>query len=176
MRGTARFSDVTRQAGLVRSGWGQGVCAGDYDNDGWIDLYLTYYGHNVLYRNGGDGSFVDVTRKTGLYTKRRLWGVGCSFLDYDRDSDLDLFVSNYIDFDPESAPRPGENSNCVWKGIPVMCGPRGLKGLPSNLYRNEGDGTFTDVSEQAGITAPEKDTDWAFWWRILTATPGPTST
>ena len=152
--GNGRFSDVTRQAGLVRSGWGQGVCAGDYDNDGWIDLYLTYYGHNVLYRNGGDGSFVDVTRKTGLYTKRRLWGVGCSFLDYDRDSDLDLFVSNYIDFDPESAPRPGENSNCVWKGIPVMCGPRGLKGLPSNLYRNEGDGTFTDVSEQAGITAP----------------------
>ncbi len=151
--GNGRFSDVTGQAGLVRSGWGQGVCAGDYDNDGWIDLYLTYYGHNVLYRNTGEGSFLDVTRKAGLYTKHRLWGVSCSFLDYDRDSDLDLFVTNYIDFDPESAPRPGENSNCLWKGIPVMCGPRGLKGLPSNLYRNEGDGTFTDVSEPAGITA-----------------------
>ncbi len=152
--GNGRFSDVTRQAGLVRSGWGQGLCAGDYDNDGWIDLYLTYYGHNVLYRNTGDGSFVDVTRKAGLYTNHRLWGVGCSFLDYDRDSDLDLFVSNYIDFDLESAPRPGENSNCLWKGIPVMCGPRGLKGLPANLYRNDGAGTFTDVSEQAGISAP----------------------
>ena len=151
--GNGRFSDVTGQAGLVRSGWGQGVCAGDYDNDGWIDLYLTYYGHNVLYRNTGEGSFADVTRKAGLYTKQRLWGVGCSFLDYDRDSDLDLFVTNYIDFDPVSAPRPGENSNCLWKGIPVMCGPRGLKGLPSNLYRNEGDGTFTDVSGPAGITA-----------------------
>lgn len=151
--GDGRFSDVTGQAGLVRSGWGQGVCAGDYDNDGWIDLYLTYYGHNVLYRNTGEGSFLDVTRKAGLYSKHRLWGVGCSFLDYDRDSDLDLFVTNYIDFDPVSAPRPGENSNCLWKGIPVMCGPRGLKGLPSNLYRNEGDGTFADVSEQAGITA-----------------------
>ena len=151
--GNGRFSDVTGQAGLVRSGWGQGVCAGDYDNDGWIDLYLTYYGHNVLYRNTGEGSFMEVTRKAGLYTKQRLWGVGCSFLDYDRDSDLDLFVTNYIDFDPVSAPRPGENSNCLWKGIPVMCGPRGLKGLPSNLYRNEGDGTFTDVSGPAGITA-----------------------
>lgn len=151
--GNGRFSDVTGQAGLVRSGWGQGVCAGDYDNDGWIDLYLTYYGHNVLYRNTGGGSFVDVTRKAGLYTKHRLWGVGCSFLDYDRDSDLDLFVTNYIDFDPVTAPRPGENSNCLWKGIPVMCGPRGLKGLPSNLYRNEGDGTFADVSGPAGITA-----------------------
>ena len=151
--GNGRFSDVTGQAGLVRSGWGQGVCAGDYDNDGWIDLYLTYYGHNVLYRNTGEGSFMEVTRKAGLYTKQRLWGVGCSFLDYDRDSDLDLFVTNYIDFDPVSAPRPGENSNCLWKGIPVMCGPRGLKGLPSNLYRNEGDGTFADVSGPAGITA-----------------------
>ena len=151
--GNGRFSDVTGQAGLVRSGWGQGVCAGDYDNDGWIDLYLTYYGHNVLYRNTGEGSFTDVTRKAGLHTKQRLWGVGCSFLDYDRDSDLDLFVTNYIDFDPETAPRPGENSNCLWKGIPVMCGPRGLKGLPSNLYRNEGDGTFADVSGPAGITA-----------------------
>ena len=151
--GNGRFSDVTGQAGLVRSGWGQGVCAGDYDNDGWIDLYLTYYGHNVLYRNTGEGSFTDVTRKAGLNTTQRLWGVGCSFLDYDRDSDLDLFVTNYIDFDPVSAPRPGENSNCLWKGIPVMCGPRGLKGLPSNLYRNEGDGTFTDVSGPAGITA-----------------------
>ena len=151
--GNGRFSDVTGQAGLVRSGWGQGVCAGDYDNDGWIDLYLTYYGHNVLYRNTGEGSFMDVTRKAGLDTKHRLWGVGCSFLDYDRDSDLDLFVANYIDFDPVSVPRPGENSNCLWKGIPVMCGPRGLKGLPSNLYRNEGNGTFADVSEPAGITA-----------------------
>ena len=152
--GNGRFIDVTRQAGLVRSGWGQGLCAGDYDNDGWIDLYLTYYGQNVLYRNTGDGSFVDVTRKAGLHTKNSLWGVGCSFLDYDRDSDLDLFVSNYIDFDPESAPRPGENSNCMWKGIPVMCGPRGLRGLPANLYRNDGDGTFTDVSEPAGISGP----------------------
>ncbi len=151
--GNGRFSDVTGQAGLVRSGWGQGVCAGDYDNDGWIDLYLTYYGYNVLYRNTGEGSFADVTRKAGLNTTQRLWGVGCSFLDYDRDSDLDLFVANYIDFDPVSAPRPGENSNCLWKGIPVMCGPRGLKGLPSNLYRNEGDGTFADVSGPAGITA-----------------------
>lgn len=145
------FTDVTTRAGLVRSGWGQGVCVGDYDNDGFDDLYVTYWGFNVLYRNNGDGTFADVSAKAGVAGSRRRWNTGCAFLDYDRDGHLDLFVANYIDFDPKTAPRP-ETGPCLYKGVPVACGPPGLPGAKNILYRNNGDGTFTDVSEKAGIT------------------------
>lgn len=144
------FTDVTRQAGLVRSGWGQGVCVGDFDNDGFDDLFVTYWGQNVLYRNNGDGTFSDVTKKAGLQTKTTLWGAGCAFLDYDGDGYLDLFVTNYIAFDPKTAPAKGSGS-CKYHGIPVNCGPQGLQPGRSWLYRNNGDGTFVDVTQPSGI-------------------------
>ena len=147
------FTDVTAQAGLQAVGWASGVCVGDYDNDGFEDLFCTSFGQNRLYRNNGNGTFTDVTKAAGLLDPRPRWGAGCSFLDYNRDGHLDLFVSNYIRFSFERAPVPGENSNCQWKGIPVVCGPRGLPQGRHSLYRNNGDGTFTDVTEQAGISA-----------------------
>ena len=144
------FTDVTRKAGLERSGWGQGCCVGDYNNDGWDDLFVSYYGQNVLYRNNGDGTFTDVTQKAGLAQSKTRWNSGCSFLDYDRDGHLDLFVANYIDFDIATAPLP-EVAGCAYKGITVACGPPGLQGGKNILYHNNGDGTFTDVSEKAGM-------------------------
>jgi enediyne biosynthesis protein E4 len=146
------FSDVTETAGLHAIGWACGVCVGDYNNDGFEDIFCTYFGQNILYRNNGNGTFSDVTKAAGLLNEQPRWGAGCSFLDYNRDGHLDLFVSNYIRFSIENAPVPGENTNCNWKGIPVECGPRGLPKGRHSLYRNNGDGTFTDVSEQAGIT------------------------
>jgi len=146
------FEDVTRRAGLVQTGWGQGACAGDYDNDGFDDLFVTYWGQNRLYHNRGDGTFDDVTVAAGLAAARRRWGAGCAFLDYDRDGRLDLFAANYIDFDLASAPVP-ESGLCRYKGIPVACGPPGLPGGKNVLYRNTGTGTFADVSDRAGITA-----------------------
>ncbi len=145
------FTDVTQHAGVGLSGWGQGVCAGDYDNDGWVDLFVTFWGHNVLLHNNGDGTFTDVTRKAGLWHDDVRWATGCAFLDYDRDGQLDLFVAHYVDLDLQHTPEPGSSDLCQWKGIPVMCGPRGLKGTVSELYRNNGDGTFTDVSEKSGV-------------------------
>ena len=148
------FTDVTQDAKLLRSGWGQGACVGDYDNDGYDDLFVTYYGQNVLYRNQGNGTFDDVTQKSGLMHKTVRWSTGCSFLDYNKDGKLDLFVANYVDLDLKKTPAKGTNQYCQWKGIPVMCGPRGLPGGTNILYRNNGDGTFTDVSEKSGITKP----------------------
>ncbi len=145
------FTDVTRKAAVALTGWGQGVCAGDYDNDGWVDLYVTFWGHNVLLHNNGDGTFTDATKKAGLWHDEARWGTGCAFLDYDRDGRLDLFVSEYVDFDPATVPKPGESAFCQWKGMPVLCGPRGLKGTRSELYHNDGDGTFTDVSVKSGV-------------------------
>jgi len=145
------FTDVTEKAGLKAVGWASGVCIGDYNNDGFEDIFCTYFGQNRLYRNNGDGTFTDVTKAAGLWNDRPHWGAGCSFLDYNRDGHLDLFVSNYVLFSFEHAPVPGENVNCNWKGVPVECGPRGLPTGRHSLYRNNGDGTFTDMSEQAGI-------------------------
>jgi hypothetical protein len=145
------FEDVTGKAGLTQSGWGQGACAGDYDNDGFDDLFVTYWGQNRLYRNRGDGTFEDVTAAAGLTTTKPRWGAGCAFLDYDRDGRLDIFAANYIDFDLASAPVP-ESGLCRYKGIPVACGPPGLPGGKNVLYRNTGKGTFEDVSDRAGIT------------------------
>ena len=144
------FTDVTLKSGLGRTGWGQGCCVGDYDNDGWNDLFVSYYGQNVLYRNSGKGTFTDVTAKAGLLQKRKRWNTGCAFLDYDRDGHLDLFVANYIDFDIKTAPLPGE-AGCAYKGISVACGPPGLVGGKNILYHNNGNGTFTDVSAKAGM-------------------------
>jgi hypothetical protein len=145
------FSDVTEKAGLLRTGWPCGVCVGDYDNDGFDDLFITYWGENVLYHNNGDGTFTDVTKKAGVGANRTRWGAGCTWIDYDRDGKLDLFVSNYLDFDIRRAQKPGENPNCMFKNIPVNCGPRGLAPGLHSFFRNNGDGTFTDVTKAAGI-------------------------
>ncbi|MBS1839844.1 MAG: CRTAC1 family protein [Acidobacteria bacterium] len=148
------FTDVTEKSGIGRSGWQTGVCVGDYNNDGWDDLFCTFWGHNILFRNNGDGTFTDVTKQAGLYNEEIRWGSGCTFLDYNRDGNLDLFVCNYIKLDPAKNPDPNGPPLCQWKGIPVMCGPRGLTGDTNILYKNNGDGTFTDVSEKSGILKP----------------------
>jgi hypothetical protein len=147
------FTDATESAGLHAAGWANGVCIGDYNNDGFEDIFCTYFGQNRLYRNNGDGTFTDVTKAAGLLNPETRWGAGCSFIDYNRDGHLDLFVSNYIRFDLEKAPVPGDGSTCNWKGIPVNCGPRGLPTGRHLLYRNNGDGSFTDVSKEAGIAS-----------------------
>ena len=146
------FTDVTEKAGLGKiSGWGQGVCVGDYDNNGFDDLYVTYYGKNVLYHNNGDGTFSDVSEKAGVAGNGKNWGTGCAFVDYDRDGKLDLFVANYVEFDVTKASAPGERASCMWKGVPVMCGPRGLPWGKNILYHNKGDGTFEDVTTKTKI-------------------------
>ncbi|MFP5236223.1 MAG: CRTAC1 family protein [Acidobacteriota bacterium] len=145
------FTDVTIGSGLEHKfGWGQACCVGDYNNDGWNDLFVTYYGQNALYRNNGNGTFTDVTKEAGLLQDRLRWNSGCSFLDYDKDGHLDLFVGNYIDLDLKTTPTPDE-ANCTYKGIIVACGPPGLDGGKNILYRNKGDGTFEDVSKKAGM-------------------------
>jgi len=145
------FTDVTEKAGLHSLGWACGVCIADYNNDGFDDIFCTSFGQNALYRNNGDGTFTDVTKAAGLCNDQPRWGAGCTFVDFDRDGHLDLFVSNYVRFSFENAAVPGENANCRWKGIPVGCGPRGLVTGRNSLYRNNGDGTFTDITLQAGI-------------------------
>ena len=148
------FTDVTAQAGLIDAGWAVGVCVGDYNNDGFEDLFLTYFGQNRLYRNNGNGTFTDVTAQAGLGSKSTRFGSGCTFVDYNRDGWLDLFVSNYADVDLATMPKPSlERPNCNFEGVPVNCGPSGLP-LPSHLlYHNNGDGTFTDVSKESGVGA-----------------------
>src|SRR6185312_486765 len=171
----AHFVDVAKQAGLViptvygnpdskdyiLEATGCGCAFLDYDNDGWMDIFLLCgtriegappEATNRLYKNNADGTFTDVTNEAGLLNDAPRWGAGCTFVDYNRDGHLDLFVSNYLQFDFKHVPKPGANSNCNWKGVPVECGPRGLPPGYHSLYRNNGDGTFTDVSRQAGIS------------------------
>ena len=156
------FTDVTRKAGLTHSGWGQGCCVGDYDNDGFDDLFVSYWGRNVLYRNNGDGTFTDVSERAGVAGAGTRWGAGCCFLDYDRDGHLDLFVANYVNFDPGKAPLPGDAAYCRYNEIAVPCGPLGFAGGTNILYRNRGDGTFVDVSEQSGIANPRGPSSMVF--------------
>jgi enediyne biosynthesis protein E4 len=147
------FTDVTKGSGLeIRTGWGQACCVGDYDNDGNDDLFVTYYGQNALYHNHGNGTFTDVTERAGLTQPgpKTRWNTGCTWVDYDRDGHLDLFVANYVDFDLKTAPLP-EEGPCTYKGIVVACGPPGLAGGRNILYHNEGNGTFTDVSQKSGM-------------------------
>ncbi|HKT10911.1 MAG TPA: CRTAC1 family protein [Terriglobia bacterium] len=148
------FTDVTERSGLVRTGWCYGVCIGDYDNDGYDDLFLTYYGKNVLYHNNGDGTLSDVTEKAGLGQSSTRFSTGCTFLDYDRDGHLDLFVSRYIQVDLKKLPARGQSRACQFEGVPVACGPLGLPMETCSLYRNNGNGTFTEVTQRAGIAKP----------------------
>ena len=184
-KGNGTFADVTDKAGLRRSGWASSVCVGDYDNDNDDDLFITYWGKNVLYRNNGNGSFSDVTQKAGLLADATRWGSGCTFIDYDRDGKLDLFVANYLKFDIANTPEPGKGANCTWKGVPVNCGPKGLPTDTNLLYHNNGDGTFTDVSESSGIakvqgrysmTATTLDFDRDGWTDIYVACDSSAST
>jgi hypothetical protein len=173
------FADVTKAAGLYDVGWANGVCVGDYNNDGYEDLFCTYFGRNKLYRNNGDSSFTDVTRHAGLLDVNTRFGTGCTFLDYNRDGLLDLFVSNYVQFDLEHAAKPSAaNPMCSYEGLAVYCGPRGMVGGSHSLYRNNGNGTFTDVSKEVGIagikssyalTAVSADFDEDGWPDIFVA-------
>ncbi len=173
------FTDVTEKAGLQDAGWANGVCVGDYNNDGCEDLFCTYFGRNKLYRNNGNGTFTDVTNQAGLSSSTARFATGCTFLDYNRDGLLDLFVSNYVEFDFDHAPKPSAaNPNCSYEGVAVYCGPRGMIPGSHSMYRNNGNGTFTDVSEQAGIagikssyglTAVTADLDEDGWPDIFVA-------
>lgn len=149
--GKGKFTDITASSGTGRSGWGNGVCAGDYDNDGRTDLYVTYWGVNSLFHNKGDGIFEDVAASSSVAGPKEEWSTGCTFLDYDRDGHLDLFVTSYVAFDLKKTPLPGTAPNCIFKDQPVFCGPRGLPHGALTLYHNRGDGTFEDVSQKAQI-------------------------
>ena len=147
--GNDQYIDVSREAGVARAGWGSGVCGGDYDNDGFLDLYVTYWGPNSLLRNLGNGRFADVAAPSGVDGPPREWSSGCTWLDYDRDGHLDLFVASYQEFEPDRNPLPG--LHCNWQGLPVFCGPRGHPFGTVTLFHNRGDGTFDDASQRAGV-------------------------
>jgi hypothetical protein len=161
--GGGKFTEVAVKAGLSDIGWGMGAVTGDYNNDGFEDLYVTCLGPDRLFKNNGNGTFTDVTNKAGVSDPR--WSTGASFVDYDRDGDLDLFVANYVDFDINNLPEFGKGQTCTYKSIPVQCGPRGLKGAGDSLFRNNGNGTFTDVSKQAGVS----DVDGFYGLGVMTS-------
>jgi enediyne biosynthesis protein E4 len=171
------FTDVTDKAGLWRTGWFYGVTVGDYNNDGFEDIFVTGWPENILYRNNGDGTFTDVTNEAGLHHDGIRWGTGCTWVDYDRDGKLDLFISNYLKFDRQTIPPAGKAISCNWKGIPVLCGPRGLEQESPMLYHNNGNGTFTDVTDRSGVgssrcyglTATAADFDGDGWQDIYVA-------
>ena len=148
------FTDVTEKAGVGYPCWAMGVAVGDYNNDGWPDLLVTCFGGVVLYRNNGDGTFTDATKEAGLGNDS-LWATGAAFGDYDKDGWVDLFVAHYVDTKLSDLPVFGSSKTCKYRGIDVQCGPRGLRGSPDNLYHNNHDGTFTDVSKQAGVDDPQ---------------------
>ena len=154
--GNRRFADVTEKAGLKSTGWAQGVCAGDFDNDGFTDLLITFWGRITLYRNRAGKRFDDITETAGLKQERPRYNTGCAFLDYDRDGDLDLFVANYLKFDYQTIPEPGANPYCFYRNMPVNCGPRGLEFDRNILYRNDG-GRYTDVSELSRVARPARN-------------------
>jgi enediyne biosynthesis protein E4 len=147
--GDGTFTDVTKESGLINRGWGVGVTVGDYDNDGHRDVFITNFGTNALFHNNGNGTFTNVTKEAGLEGGN--WSTGCAWGDYDRDGRLDLYVSRYVDFQVGQMPRPGTNTYCNYRGVPVACGPRGLPGLPDLIYHNEGNGKFREVSQEIGI-------------------------
>jgi len=153
--GGLKFEDVTEKAGITHTGWGQGVCVGDVDNHGYPDLFVTEWGQNVFYRNQGNGTFHDETKERGLVSPKPRWSTGCAFVDFNRDGYLDLVVVHYVDFDVEHTPHPGEQTQCQWKGRPVMCGPRGLPPETLSFYENDGHGHFTDVSDRVHIAGPK---------------------
>ena len=153
-RGKGQFEDVTDKAGVGHPGWGMGVCTADVDGDGWEDLYVTALGGNKYYRNKHDGTFADLTSAAGLAVGG--WSTGCGFADYDRDGDLDLFVTRYVKIDLANLPQFGKDKTCEYRGIAVQCGPRGLPGESDFLFRNDGNGKFTDVSKQAGVADPRE--------------------
>ena len=151
--GDGTFADVTEKAGVGFPGWGMGVCTGDFDNDGWEDLYVTCFGANHLYRNNGDGTYADVAQKAGVAEAR--WSTGTAFGDYNNDGWLDLFVANYLEIKLDSLPEFGKGKHCQFQGLAVQCGPRGLQGAGDALYLNNRNGTFTDVAKKAGLADPE---------------------
>jgi hypothetical protein len=153
--GGLKFEDVTERAGIRHTGWGQGVCVGDVDNHGYPDLFVTQWGQNVLYRNQGNGTFRDETKEHGLLSPKPRWSTGCAFIDFNRDGFLDLVVVHYVDFDIEHTPHPGEQTQCRWKGRPVMCGPLGLPPETISFYENDGHGHFSDVSDRVHISGPK---------------------
>jgi enediyne biosynthesis protein E4 len=148
--GDGTFTDATDRAGVGDVGWGMGVAVGDYNNDGFDDLYVTCLGQNHLFKNNGNGTFTDATERAGVGDPR--WSTGAAFVDYDKDGKLDLFVSNYVNFDINHLPEFGQGRLCQYKGVPVQCGPRGLPGAGDSLFHNNGDGTFTDVAKKAGVS------------------------
>ncbi|MFY9532046.1 MAG: CRTAC1 family protein [Candidatus Acidiferrales bacterium] len=150
--GNGTFTDVTAESGLTKKGWGMGVCTADYDNDGFEDIYITAYGGNVLFHNNGDGTFADVTQRARIGLSS--WSTGCAFGDYDRDGFVDLYVANYVAADVNSTPKRGTSPFCQYLGMDVLCGPRGLRGAPDVLYHNNGDGSFSEVTQAARIHDP----------------------
>ena len=158
--GDGTFTDVTRQSGLINEGWGMGVAVGDFDNDGHRDVFITNFGTNALFHNNGNGTFTNIAREAGLEGGN--WSTGCAWGDYDGDGRLDLYVARYVDFDRARIPRPGTANYCLYRGVPVACGPQGLPGLPDFLYHNEGGGRFREVANDVGI----RDADRAYGFGV----------